>query len=103
MLLAMNGDWSARAMNLLVRINPALAVIFVLDALTTGLACRALRQGNAEREIVAQAGLMIDSALAASQAAHIEELVVSLGEEIDAAGDRRHFMKTCSHTKPAPR
>jgi hypothetical protein len=40
---------------------------------------------------------------AASQAAHIEELVVILGEEIEAEGDRRQFMKTCSHTKPAPR
>ena len=51
-------------MNLLVRINLALAVIFVLGALTTGLACRAVLQANAEREIIAQAGLMMDSALA---------------------------------------
>jgi nitrate/nitrite-specific signal transduction histidine kinase len=51
-------------MNLLVRINLALAIIFVLGALITGLACRAVLQTNAEREIVAQAGLMMDSALA---------------------------------------
>jgi protein-histidine pros-kinase len=51
-------------MNLLVRINLALAIIFVLGALITGLACRAVLQANAEREIVAQAGLMMDSALA---------------------------------------
>jgi protein-histidine pros-kinase len=51
-------------MNLLVRINLALAVIFVLGACTTGLALRAVLQVNTEREIVAQAGLMMDSALA---------------------------------------
>jgi hypothetical protein len=42
-------------MNLLVRINLALAVIFVLGAFTTGLALGAVLQVNAEREIVAQA------------------------------------------------
>ena len=51
-------------MNLLVRINLALVIIFVLGALITGVACRAVLQANAEREIVAQAGLMMDSALA---------------------------------------
>lgn len=51
-------------MTLLVRINLALGVIFVLGAVTTGLACRALLQANAERETLAQAGLMMDSALA---------------------------------------
>lgn len=50
-------------MNLLVRINLALGVIFVLGALTTGLACRAVLRANAERELIAQAGLMLDSAL----------------------------------------
>jgi protein-histidine pros-kinase len=57
-------DSREKSMNLLVRINLALAVIFVLGALTTGLACRAVLQANAEREIIAQAGLMMDSALA---------------------------------------
>ena len=51
-------------MNLLVRINLALAVIFVLGAFTTGLACRAVLQANAEREIIAAAGLMMDGAVA---------------------------------------
>lgn len=50
-------------MNLLVRINLALGVIFVLGALITGLACRAVLRANAERELIAQAGLMLDSAL----------------------------------------
>jgi len=50
-------------MNLLARINLALAVIFVLGALTTGFACRAVLQANAEREAIAQAGLIMDSAL----------------------------------------
>jgi protein-histidine pros-kinase len=51
-------------MNLLVRINLALAVIFVLGAVTTGFACRAVLQANAEREIIAEAGLMMDGAVA---------------------------------------
>jgi protein-histidine pros-kinase len=57
-------DSREKSMNLLVRINLALAVIFVLGALTTGFACRAVLQANAEREVLAQAGLMMDSALA---------------------------------------
>jgi HAMP domain-containing protein len=52
-------------MNLLLRINLALAVIFVLGALTTGFACRAVLQANAEREVIAEAGIMMDGALAA--------------------------------------
>jgi HAMP domain-containing protein len=51
-------------MNLLVRINLALGIIFLLGALITGLACRAVLQANAEREIVGEAGLLMDSALA---------------------------------------
>jgi protein-histidine pros-kinase len=54
-------------MNLLVRINLALAVIFVLGALTTGFACRAVLQANAEREIIAEAGVMMDGAVAARE------------------------------------
>jgi HAMP domain-containing protein len=52
-------------MNLLVRINVALIVVFAIGATVTGIACRAVLQGNAEREIRNEAGLMIDSALAA--------------------------------------
>jgi len=51
-------------MNLLVRINLVLALIFVLGAVSTGIACRAVLQANAEHEVLAQAGLMMDSALA---------------------------------------
>jgi HAMP domain-containing protein len=52
-------------MNLLVRINVALIVVFAIGATVTGIACRTVLQGNAEREIRNEAGLMIDSALAA--------------------------------------
>lgn len=52
-------------MNLLVRINVALIVVFAIGATATGIACRTVLQGNAEREIRNEAGLMIDSALAA--------------------------------------
>jgi HAMP domain-containing protein len=51
-------------MNLLVRINLALIVVFAVGATVTGVVCRAILQANAEREIRNEAGLMIDSALA---------------------------------------
>ena len=50
--------------NLLIRINLALGAIFVLGALITGFACHQVLQENAKREIVTEAGLMMDSALA---------------------------------------
>jgi HAMP domain-containing protein len=52
-------------MSLLVRVNLALAAVFALGALVTGVACRSLLQANAEREVLTEAGLMMDSALAA--------------------------------------
>ncbi|MGB6602943.1 MAG: DUF3365 domain-containing protein [Steroidobacteraceae bacterium] len=52
-------------MSLLVRINLALIVVFAVGAMVTGIACRTVLQGNAERDIRNEAGLMIDSALAA--------------------------------------
>jgi HAMP domain-containing protein len=52
-------------MSLLVRINLALIVVFAIGATITGIACRTVLQGNAEREIRNEAGLMIDSAVAA--------------------------------------
>lgn len=51
-------------MNLLIRINLALGAIFILGALITGYACHQVLQENAKREIVTEAGLMMDSALA---------------------------------------
>src|SRR5580704_15755239 len=52
------------SVNLLVRINLALGAIFIVGALITGYACHQVLQENAKREIVAEAGLMMDSALA---------------------------------------
>ncbi len=51
-------------MNLLVRINLALALAFALAALAVGWACSAMLQGNAKQETLREAGLMMDSALA---------------------------------------
>jgi HAMP domain-containing protein len=51
-------------MSLLVRINLALGAVFVAAALITGYACRTILEANAQREVFAQAGLMMDSALA---------------------------------------
>jgi methyl-accepting chemotaxis protein len=50
--------------NLLVRINLSLAVIFVIAALASGIVCQSVLQANAKREILTQAGLMMDSAAA---------------------------------------
>jgi HAMP domain-containing protein len=51
-------------MTLLIRINLALGAIFVLGALITGYACHQVLQENAKREIITEAGLMMESALA---------------------------------------
>jgi HAMP domain-containing protein len=52
-------------MSLLFRINAALSVVFLLAALLTGYVCWAMLEANAQREALAEAGLMMDSAAAA--------------------------------------
>jgi protein-histidine pros-kinase len=54
-------------MSLLLRVNLALVVVFALGATLAGFACRALLERNAEREIRAEAELMMDSAFAARE------------------------------------
>jgi protein-histidine pros-kinase len=49
-------------MSLLFRINAALGGVFVLAALFAGYVCRDMLQANAQREVLAEAGLMMDSA-----------------------------------------
>lgn len=51
-------------MSLLIRINLALGAVFVVAALAAGYICRAILEANAQREVFAEAGLMMDSALA---------------------------------------
>jgi HAMP domain-containing protein len=51
-------------MSLLIRINLALGAVFIIAALIVGYACRAILEANAQREVFADAGLMMDSALA---------------------------------------
>jgi HAMP domain-containing protein len=51
-------------MSLLVRINLALGAVFIAAALIAGYACRTILEANARREVFAEAGLMMDSALA---------------------------------------
>jgi HAMP domain-containing protein len=51
-------------MSLLVRINLVLGAVFVVAALIAGYACRTILEANAQREVFAEAGLMMDSALA---------------------------------------
>jgi len=52
-------------MSLLLRVNLALVLVFALGATVAGLACRALLERNAEREIRSEAELMMGGALAA--------------------------------------
>jgi protein-histidine pros-kinase len=51
-------------MSLLFRINVALAVVFVAAALAAAYFCWAILEDNARRDVLTQAGLMLDSALA---------------------------------------
>src|ERR1700730_8801705 len=52
------------SMSLLIRINLALGAVFIVAALIAGYACRTILEANARREVFAEAGLMMDSALA---------------------------------------
>lgn len=51
-------------MSLLIRINLVFGGVFVLAAAAAGYACWGILEGNARREALAEAGLMLDSALA---------------------------------------
>jgi HAMP domain-containing protein len=51
-------------MSLLIRINLALGAVFVVAALSAGYFCGTILEANAQREVFAEAGLMMDSALA---------------------------------------
>ena len=63
-------------MNLLVRINLALTTAFALAAVGVGASCYSMLQGNAKREALREAGLMMDSAL--SMRAYTSEEIVPL-------------------------
>jgi HAMP domain-containing protein len=51
-------------MSLLFRINAALGAVFLIAALVAGYTCRSMLEANAQREVLAEAGLMMDSAAA---------------------------------------
>ncbi len=51
-------------MSLLFRINAALGAVFLLAAALAGLICWTMLEANAQREVLAEAGLMMDSAAA---------------------------------------
>ena len=51
-------------MSLLVRINLILGAALLLAAIALGYGCRSLLQANAQLEVIREAGLMLDSALA---------------------------------------
>jgi HAMP domain-containing protein len=68
-------------MTLLIRINLALGAVFVVGATIAGFACWSILAANAQREVFAQAGLMMDSALAI-RAYTANEILPLLGERI---------------------
>lgn len=51
-------------MGLLLRINLSLGVVFIAAALIAGYACGTILDGNSRRDVLAEAGLMLDSAAA---------------------------------------
>jgi HAMP domain-containing protein len=51
-------------MSLLIRINAALGAVFLIAALLAGYICWTMLEANAQREVLAEAGLMMDSAAA---------------------------------------
>ena len=51
-------------MNLLLRINVTLGLAFALGAVAAGYVCWGTLEKNAERQVITEAGLMMDSALA---------------------------------------
>ena len=87
-----NGPAAARLggqLSLLVRIDLTLVVVFAVGATITGITCRAVVQANAEREIRAAAGLMMDSALA------VRACMASESEQ-----DRCAFINACRQFPP---
>jgi HAMP domain-containing protein len=68
-------------MSLLIRINLALGTVFVIAASLAGYACWTILAANAQREVFAEAGLMMDSALAI-RAYTANEILPLLGERI---------------------
>jgi HAMP domain-containing protein len=69
------------SMSLLIRINLALGAVFIAAALIAGYACRTILEANAQREVFAAAGLMMDSALAI-RAYTANEILPLLSERI---------------------
>jgi HAMP domain-containing protein len=68
-------------MSLLIRINLALGAVFLIGASAAGYACWTILAANAQREVFAEAGLMMDSALAI-RAYTANEILPLLGERI---------------------
>ncbi|HEY2676245.1 MAG TPA: DUF3365 domain-containing protein [Steroidobacteraceae bacterium] len=68
-------------MSLLLRINAALAAVFALSAVIAGYICWNMLEANASREVLSEAGLMMDSA-AAVRAYTSNEIVPLLGERM---------------------
>ena len=112
-------------MSLLIRINLVLGVVSAGAACVALYACWTILEGNARREVLAEAGLMMESAVA--MLAHIEcllagyigplakhlvkraaapatgraDLIARLTAELDAESDRSAFAQRCKQLPSA--
>ena len=68
-------------MSLLLRINAALGAVFIIAAVLSGYICWNMLEASAMREVLAEAGLMMDSA-AAVRSYTSNEIVPLLGERM---------------------
>ncbi len=68
-------------MNLLVRVNLALGIVFALGAVGAGVVCTGLLRANARAEALAQAGLMMEGANAVRTYTS-DEIVPLLGAQL---------------------
>ncbi|MEJ1962607.1 MAG: DUF3365 domain-containing protein [Gammaproteobacteria bacterium] len=88
-------------MNLLIRINLALAIAFIAAAVAVGFACSSMLQANARSEVMRDAGIMMDSALAtrAYTTDEIRPLIVAqaskkfLPQSVPSYGATQEFLK----------
>jgi HAMP domain-containing protein len=69
-------------MSLLFRINAALGAVFLIAALVAGYVCWTMLSANAQREVLAEAGLMMDSA-AAVRAYTANEILPLITEKVN--------------------
>ena len=81
-------------MSLLLRINAALGAVFLIAASLAGYICWTMLEDNAQREVLAEAGLMMDSAAAVRSYTAKEILpLISARNEGRISAAKRAFLR----------